>query len=56
MLKQFKLIGIKAHTNPKKGIDFTEVIFAKDIVDAYLIYKHKLRGVKHKANIDIKPI
>lgn len=55
-MKKFILIGVLAHSNPKKDVEFEEEVFAKDILDAMDIYKKKFRGIKKKKLFEIREI
>ncbi len=52
----FKVIGSYAHQRPKKRLDLTRVIYARDAVHAMEIYRKELRGVKKRGLIQVIPL
>ncbi|HBG47538.1 MAG TPA: hypothetical protein DDW94_11205 [Deltaproteobacteria bacterium] len=52
----FKVIGSYAHQRPKKRLDLSRVIYARDAVHAMEIYRKELRGVKKRGLIQVVPL
>lgn len=52
----FRVIGSYAHQRPKKRLDLSRVIYARDAVHAMEIYRKELRGVKKRGLIQVVPL
>lgn len=52
----FRVVGSYAHQRPKKRLDLTRIIYARDVVHAMEIYRKELRGVKKRGLIQVVPL
>jgi len=55
-LKPFRVTGHRAHRKPKKHLDFTRIVYARDAVHALEIYKRRLKGVKKHKYCEVTPL
>jgi len=53
--KPFKVTGQRAHQRPKKNVDQSRIIWARDILHAMDVYSRQLRGVKKKKYLSVVP-
>lgn len=51
--KPFKVIGHMAHQRPKKHVDTSRIVWAKDALHAMDVYARKLKGVKKRKLLQV---